>query len=256
MPAAGAGRCWVAAEGLAVGVAGLSVRGDQPWRPGAGEEGSQPYLGARGAGCCPGDKMFDWVSPPAGMRPLSLIRPSAWVCAARSRRRLTGGLQELAAVVPHRVSVAAGVPARGPACPRRGLHETLGLSGGGERVVAELGQDVAGLPDDLAGLGQGGALAVLAVLDGGVIAVVGSRSAAVGLAGLIHRPAQHRRALPGQPARRALPVRGPYGDVQPGEPDRLAGRGEPARPAQPAGQRQRGHWPGPIQPRRQHPGAG
>ena len=177
-------------------------------------------------------------------------------CAARSRRRLTGGLQELAAVVPHRVSVAAGVPARGPACPRRGLHETLGLSGGGERVVAELGQDVAGLPDDLAGLGQGGALAVLAVLDGGVIAVVGSRSAAVGLAGLIHRPAQHRRALPGQPARRALPVRGPYGDVQPGEPDRLAGRGEPARPAQPAGQRQRGHWPGPIQPRRQHPGAG
>jgi len=56
--------------------------GDQPWRPGAGEEGSQPYLGARGAGCCPGDKMFDRVSPPAGMRPLSLIGPSAWLLAA------------------------------------------------------------------------------------------------------------------------------------------------------------------------------
>jgi hypothetical protein len=40
-----------------------------------------------------------------------------------------------------------------------------GVSGGGERVVAELGQDVAGLPEDLAGLGQGGALAVAAVLD-------------------------------------------------------------------------------------------
>ena len=40
----------------------------------------------------------------------------------------------------------------------------VGLSGDGERVVAELGQDVAGLPDDLAGLGQGGPLAVPAVL--------------------------------------------------------------------------------------------
>ena len=76
---------------------------------GAGEEGSQPYLGARGAGCGPGDKMFDRVSPPAGMRPLSLIGPSA---GALGRQRLTGGLQELAAVVPHRVRVAAGVPAR------------------------------------------------------------------------------------------------------------------------------------------------
>jgi hypothetical protein len=34
-----------------------------------------------------------------------------------------------------------------------------GVSGGGQRVVAELGQDVAGLPEDLAGLGQRGALA-------------------------------------------------------------------------------------------------
>ena len=47
-------------------------------------------------------------------------------------------------------------------------------SGGGERVVAELGQDVAGLAEDLTGLGEGGALAVLAVLDRGVVAVVGA----------------------------------------------------------------------------------
>jgi hypothetical protein len=40
--------------------------------------GSQPYLGPRGIRRCPGDMMIDWVSPPAGMRPLSLIRPSAW----------------------------------------------------------------------------------------------------------------------------------------------------------------------------------
>ena len=50
-------------------------------------------------------------------------------------------------------------------------------SGGGQRVVAELGQDVAGLAEDLAGLGQGGALAVLAVLHLGIVAVVGSRRA-------------------------------------------------------------------------------
>jgi len=47
-----------------------------------------------------------------------------------------------------------------------------GISGGGEGVVAELGQDVAGLAEDLAGLGQRGALAVGAVLDLGVVAVV------------------------------------------------------------------------------------
>jgi hypothetical protein len=65
-------------------------------------------------------------------------------------------------------------------------------------------RDVAGSPYDLAGLGQGGALAVLAVLDRGVVAVVGGGRAGVGLARLIHRPAQHRRPLPGQPGERLL----------------------------------------------------
>jgi len=50
---------------------------------GAGPGGSQPYLGPRGL-LCPGDMMIDWVSPPAGMRPLSLIRPSAWPVRAGS----------------------------------------------------------------------------------------------------------------------------------------------------------------------------
>ena len=76
-------------------------------------------------------------------------------------------------------------------------------SGGGERVVAELGQDVAGLPEDLAGLGQGGALAVLAVLDLRVVAVVGGRGAGVGLAGLY--TAQRSTA-------------GPCRDSRPGDP--------------------------------------
>jgi hypothetical protein len=43
---------------------------------------------------------------------------------------------------------------------------------------------------------------------------------------------------------------------RPGEPDRLAGGGEPARPAQPAGHRQRGDRPGPVQPRGQDLRAG
>jgi hypothetical protein len=66
---------------------------------GGGARSSQPYLGPRGFGCCPGDMMIDWVSPPAGMRPLSLIRPSAWPCG-KGRQRLTADWRELAAVVP------------------------------------------------------------------------------------------------------------------------------------------------------------
>ena len=57
------------------------------------------------------------------------------------------------------------------------FHER-GVSGGGERVVAELGQDVAGLPEDLAGLGQRGPLAVAPVLNLGVVAVAGAEARA------------------------------------------------------------------------------
>src|ERR1022692_4188565 len=155
----------------------------------------------------------------AGMRPLSLIRPPAWPLVA-GPAAADSGSRELAAVVPHRVSVAAAFL---PGGLRARELVTVGMGeglGGGERVVAELGQDVAGLPDDLAGLRQGGALTVLAVPDSGVVGVVGGRSAGVGLAGLIDRPAQHRRSLPGQAPGRAFAVRRPDGDVQPGEPDR------------------------------------
>ena len=62
----------------------------------------------------------------------------------------------------------------GPGAGGHVLVTMAGVSGGGERVVAELGQDVMGLPEDLAGLGQAGALAVLAVLDRGVVAVAGA----------------------------------------------------------------------------------
>src|SRR5208283_3945020 len=125
------------------------------------------------------------------------------------------------------------------ACPaaRHGERSPAGTgpgSDGGERVVAELGQDVAGLADELAGLRQGGDLAVGAVLDGRVVVVAGGRRAAVGLAGLIGHPAQDLRALPGQVPGRALAVGGIDGDIQPA--NRTALREEENRPAPPSQQ--------------------
>src|SRR5258706_1204321 len=104
--------------------------------------------------------MIDWVSPLCGdaaaqsnqavrlvLRGRTVAADSGWAGAGR------GG--------PHRVNAAAA-----SLSPARDRVVTSGVdgSGGGERVVAELGQDVAGLPDDLAGLRQGGAPAGVAVL--------------------------------------------------------------------------------------------
>src|SRR6266702_1269537 len=93
---------------------------------------------------------------PAGVRPLSLFRPSASCPALRGPGVLTGLWQERAALCRIGVMMAphARLPPGGTQPGRRSDH--------GERVVAELGQDVAGPAGDLAGLGQGGALAVLA----------------------------------------------------------------------------------------------
>ena len=77
----GLGLVRVFAGGSLAFLSGVTGRGGR----GRGEMGSQPYLGPRGAGRCPGDKMIDWVSPPAGMRPLSLIRPPAWPVGARAQ---------------------------------------------------------------------------------------------------------------------------------------------------------------------------
>src|SRR5215813_14332990 len=120
--------------------------------------------------------MIDWV-PQSGVRPLSLIRPPAWPVGARAPagsggQRLVGSWPRW---FPHRVMMAAFPPGPG----RSRCVVTGAGSGDGERVVAELGQDVAGLPDDLSGLRQGGALGVLAVGDGGVVAVVGGGGAGV-----------------------------------------------------------------------------
>ena len=161
------------------------------------------------------------------------------------RQRLTAALREPAAVVPHRCArLRRGPPGRRVTVAG---HESR-VSGGCERVAAEPGQDAAGLPDDLAGPGQGGARGVLAAGDGGAAAVAGGGGAGADLAGLVRGPAQHRRSLPGQLPGGTLAAGAVDGDVQPGEPDRLAGGGEPVFPARPAGQRQRGDRPGPAEP--------
>jgi hypothetical protein len=85
MLAAGAGRCRAGADvrGLRLGVPAFLCGVTSPWRVGGagGEAASLTWV--RGAWCRPGDMMIDWVSPPAGMRPLSLIGPSAWLLVAR-----------------------------------------------------------------------------------------------------------------------------------------------------------------------------
>ena len=103
--AAGAGSPWWCGCGSAAQAGGLPVRGDLPWRPGAGHE--QPALPrSAGLGRCPGDMMIDRVSPPAGMRPLSLIRPSAWPCGA-GPAAADSGSAGAGRGGPHRVSTAA-----------------------------------------------------------------------------------------------------------------------------------------------------
>ncbi len=65
--------------------------------------------------------------------------------------------------MPHLMTAAVGLPAR-PRGHGNGHPGWYGSgSGGGERVVAELGQDVAGLADELACLRQGGDLRMIFV---------------------------------------------------------------------------------------------
>src|SRR5579872_5432480 len=103
------------------------------------------------------------------MRPLSLLRPSAWPCAAGPGAADSGLAGAGRGYAPSGEFGSGLLPGR----PRPGWPPGGRGSGGGQRVVAELGQDVAGLPEELAGLGEGGALAVLTVLDCGVVAVIG-----------------------------------------------------------------------------------
>src|SRR2546421_4311819 len=100
--------------------------------------------------------MIDWASSRLrGVRPLSLFRPSAWSCAAGPGAADSGLAGAGRGYAPSGEFGSGSLPGR----PRQDGHHGGPGSGGGERVVAELGQDVAGPPGELAGLGEGGALA-------------------------------------------------------------------------------------------------
>jgi hypothetical protein len=144
--------------------------GDQPWRPEGGARRQPALPRSAGRGRCPGDMMIDWVSPACGDAAaqsdqavrLACLGPAAADSGSAGAGR--GG------------SPSGECGCGGPG--RAGGHVlvtmAMGISGrGGEGVVAELGQDVMGLAEDLAGLGQRGALAVAAVFDLGVAGVVG-----------------------------------------------------------------------------------
>src|SRR5206468_9349061 len=129
---------------------------DQPRRLGTGGKGQPALPGSAGRRPRPGDKMIDWVPRfwGAAARSNQAARLACW-CARTGRQRLTAARRELAAVVS-----PSGDDGCVPAQSWRSRCVVTGAggawswargSGGGERVVAELGQDVAGLPDDLAG---------------------------------------------------------------------------------------------------------
>ena len=67
--------------------------------PGVWEQPALP--GSAGRGCCPGDKMIDWVSPACGDAAAQSNQAARLAIVARNgRQRLTAARQELAAVVP------------------------------------------------------------------------------------------------------------------------------------------------------------
>ena len=61
---------------------------------------SQPYLGPRGAGRCPGDMMIDRVSPACGDAAAQSNQAVRLAFRGKGRQRLTAARRELAAVVP------------------------------------------------------------------------------------------------------------------------------------------------------------
>jgi hypothetical protein len=67
---------------------------------GGGARSSQPYLGPRGVGRCPGDMMIDRVSPACGDAAAQSNQAVRLALGEQGRQRLTAARRELAAVVP------------------------------------------------------------------------------------------------------------------------------------------------------------
>ncbi len=122
--------------------------------------GAQPYLGAR---IVSGDEMIDGVLSPRGLRPLGLWRPaSAWGVGGGS---IAGaGRIGIGLMMGKRTAIRSG-----------GSVDELRLCqvGRGERVVAELAQEVVGAPAEFACDRETGAVVVDPLGDLEVVGVVG-----------------------------------------------------------------------------------
>jgi hypothetical protein len=132
------------------------------------------------------------------------------------------------------------------------------LGDDGERLVAEVGQQVYRLADDAPGLGQAGPVGVDAFPHGGVVAVAGAPPRAEVLAA--SNSSQRSISGPWRDSRAgtrgaAFVVGGVHGDVQADEADRPPGGGEPVGAAQPGAQRQGGHRPHAVDLVHEHAGA-
>ena len=98
-----------------------------------------------------------------------------------------------------------------------------------ERGLADRDQRVVGATQDAAGDGQAGCLVADPLAQLQVVGVVGGACTAGGQSGLVGGPAQHRWPLTADPTRLTLAIRLVHGDVEAGEADHLARRGEAAR---------------------------
>src|SRR5574342_710612 len=153
----------------------------------------------------------DWVPPASGgYGRFSLCRP-ARLPPGSGGRVLTAILEELAVggAPSGRLWCPGPVPLASPGCgllggaPQQGRGQGWGGGSAGgvqdQGVIAEVGQQVAGLAHDASGLGQGGPLAVDAGADRGVVVVVRGAAAGGGLGRLVEQPAQQRWALTREP---------------------------------------------------------
>ena len=120
------------------------------------------------------------------------------------------------------------------------------VSRGRERLVSELSERVIAPFEEFASERQARAVTAEPLSGLPVVGVVGARLAPRGLRGLVQRPAQRGRSLPGQVPGGATLVRGVDGDVHSSVTDRLAGGGEPAAVAELGQDHHRGERPDPV----------
>src|SRR6266508_10121 len=127
---------------------------------------------------------------------------------------------------------------------------------GGERLVAELTQDVVRAPTELAGNREAGAVVVDPLGNLQVVAVVGRTGAGGRQRRLEQRPAQQFRPLVREVAGRAFLAGLVNGDVEAGVADGVVGAREAAGIAELGQDRGRTHRPDPVQAGHQGAAAG